>query len=84
MLDPRYNNAGSTVFFCDTATYNWLHKLSGYFANNVGMVVPQSGNTTPSPAIGNDAGNGYVGFAMSGKKKVFGIDISTISTIYGF
>ncbi len=35
MLDPRYNNAGSTVFFCSTAVYNWLHKLSGYFANNI-------------------------------------------------
>ena len=28
MLDPRYNNAGSTIFFCNTAVYNWLHKLS--------------------------------------------------------
>ena len=26
LLDPRYNNAGSTVFFCSTAVYNWLHK----------------------------------------------------------
>jgi hypothetical protein len=34
-LDPRYNNANATLFFCDTATYNWLHKLSGYFANNL-------------------------------------------------
>ena len=37
MLDPRYNNASSTVFFCNTAVYNWLHKLSGYFRNNVEM-----------------------------------------------
>jgi len=83
LLDPRYNNAQSTIFFCSTAVYNWLHKLSGYFANNVGSVVPQSGNTTPSPGVGTDAGNGYANFALSGKKKVFGIDISTISTIYG-
>ena len=34
-LDPRYNSANATVFFCNTATYNWLHKLTGYFANNV-------------------------------------------------
>ena len=34
-LDPRYNNANATLFFCDTQTYNWLHKLSGYFANNL-------------------------------------------------
>ena len=66
MLDPRYNNAGSTIFFCSTAVYNWLHKLSGYFSNNVEI----------SPNFNAD-------FAMSGKKKVFGIDITTISTIYG-
>ena len=34
-LDPRYNNANASLFFVDTATYNWLHKLSGYFANNL-------------------------------------------------
>ena len=34
-LDPRYNNANATLFFVDTATYNWLHKLSGYFSNNL-------------------------------------------------
>jgi hypothetical protein len=34
-LDPRYNNAKATVFFCSTAVYNWLHKLSGYFSNNL-------------------------------------------------
>jgi|TARA_Y100000310_G_scaffold25527_1_gene24405 hypothetical protein len=34
-LDPRYNNGMATFFFCDTLTYNWLHKLSGYFRNNL-------------------------------------------------
>lgn len=34
-LDPRYNNASPTVFFVNTQVYNWLHKLSGYFANNI-------------------------------------------------
>ncbi|MFC1535740.1 DUF5309 family protein [Candidatus Neomarinimicrobiota bacterium] len=33
--DPRYNSSGATIFFCDTTTYNWLHKLSGYFQNNL-------------------------------------------------
>jgi len=66
MLDPRYNNASSTIFFCSTAVYNWLHKLSGYFANNIEI----------SPNYRAD-------FSMSGKKKVFGIDVTTISTIYG-
>ena len=83
LLDPRYNNATSTIFFCSTAVYNWMHKLSGYFANNIGMVVPNSGNTTPTPAVGRDNGNGGVNFALSGKKKVFGVDITTISTVYG-
>ena len=82
MLDPRYNNAGSTVFFCSTAVYNWLHKLSGYFSNNVGVVIPGSGGTTPDPAADASV-MGRANFAMSGKKKVFGIDITTISTIYG-
>ena len=35
LLDPRYNNSMSTVFFCSTAVYNWLHKLGGYFSNNL-------------------------------------------------
>jgi len=75
-LDPRYNNANATVFFCDTATYNWLHKLSGYMANNLGMIGP--GNTTP-----DDAGYGRANMALTGKTKAFGIDINVISTPYG-
>jgi len=78
LLDPRYNNAGSTVFFCSTAVYNWLHKLSGYFANNVGMIKP--GATSP-----DNSGNSYgrADMSMVGKKKVLGLDVTTISTIYG-
>jgi hypothetical protein len=34
-VEPRYNSSNATVFFCDTFTYNWLNKLSGYFNNNV-------------------------------------------------
>ena len=82
LLDPRYNNASSTVVFCNTATYNWLHKLSGYFANNIGMVIPASGSTTPSPAADTSV-MGRADMSMMGKKKVFGLDVSTISTIYG-
>ena len=66
MLDPRYNNASSTVFFCDTATYNWMHKMSGYFTNNLEI----------SPNFRSE-------MSMTGKKKVFGIDVTTISTVYG-
>ena len=75
-LDPRYNSANATVFFCDTATYNWMHKLSGYFANNVGMVIP--GGSSPGVTS-----LGRADFAVSGKRKVFGVDITTISTPYG-
>jgi len=88
LLDPRYNNATSTVFFCSTAVYNWLHKLSGYFANNVANVQPGGYDSTATPGAGAVAGTpmasaGSAEFAMSGRKKVFGVDITTISTVYG-
>jgi hypothetical protein len=54
------------MFFCDTATYNWLHKMGGYFQNNLEI----------SPNFSND-------FAVTGKKRSFGIDFTTISTVYG-
>lgn len=65
-VDPRYNNSQATLFFCNTAVYNWLHKLSGYFKNNLEV----------SPNLSAD-------MSLTGKKKVFGVDISTISTVYG-
>ena len=85
LLDPRYNNASSTVFFCSTAVYNWMHKLSGYFANNIGSVQPGSATTpTTYPALtGANAPLGRADIALTGKKKVFGVDITTISTVYG-
>ena len=77
-LDPRYNNANATVFFCSTAIYNWLHKLSGYFSNNVGIVGV--GSQTP-----NTSGNSYGRADMTAvaKKKAFGVDVTTIGTPYG-
>jgi hypothetical protein len=65
-VDPRYNQSKATLFFCSTAVYNWLHKLSGYFANNLEI----------SPNFRAD-------MSLTGKKKVFGVDISTFSTVYG-
>ena len=65
-LDPRYNNSSATVFFVSTAVYNWLHKLGGYFKNNLEI-----------------SANMRADFAMTGKKKVFGVDITTFSTPYG-
>ena len=79
-LDPRYNNANMTLFFVNTATYNWLHKLSGYFANNLGKVVPgQAANTVADGSTSMARAD----MAMVGRKKVFGVDISVISTPYG-
>ena len=36
-LDPRYNSGKASVFFCNTAVWNWLHKLGGYFNNNLNI-----------------------------------------------
>ena len=66
LIDPRYNNSKTMMFFCDTATYNWLHKLGGYFSNNLEI----------STNFSND-------FAVTGKRKSFGVDFTTISTVYG-
>ena len=80
LLDPRYNNAGATVFFCSTDVYNWLHKLSGYFANNLGSVQAfQSAN----PSANGENSLARADMSLVGRKKVFGVDISTISTVYG-
>ena len=78
LIDPRYNDSQATVFFCSTAVYNWLHKLSGYFSNNVGIV----GVGSQSPAT-DGTSYGRADFAMAGKSKSFGVDISKISTVYG-
>ena len=83
LLDPRYNNANATVFFCSTAVYNWLHKLSGYFQNNIGIIRPGETYAAGATASPNATNSAQANFAMSGKKKVFGIDVTTISTIYG-
>jgi len=82
LLDPRYNNAASTVFFASTAVYNWLHKLSGYFSNNIGM-VHAAGTYVAGAQMAPAAGQARANMALSGKKSVFGVDITTISTVYG-
>ncbi len=65
-LDPRYNSGAATVYFCSTAVYNWMHKLGGYFKNNLEI-----------------SSNMRADFAMTGKKKVAGIDVTVFSTPYG-
>lgn len=66
-LDPRYNNAKSTIFLCDTVTYNWVNKLSGYFNNNVNI----------------DSGVYRADFAFKGQMNMGGVAVQKISTIYG-
>jgi hypothetical protein len=65
-MDPRYGGSAATVFFCSTSVFNWLHKLGGYFKNNLEI-----------------SSNFRADMAITGKKKVFGVDITTITTPYG-
>ena len=83
-LDPRYNNSPATVFFCSTEVYNWLHKLSGYFANNVGAIQPfSSAAGLDTTASDSTKSVGRAGVDMIGKKRAFGVDVTVISTPYG-
>ena len=66
LLDPRYNDSSATIFFVSTPVYNWMHKLGGYFKNNLEI-----------------SSNFRADFAMTGKKKVLGVDITVFSTPYG-
>jgi hypothetical protein len=72
-MDPRYNQGGANVFFVSTDVYNWMHKLGGYMYNNALI-----GNAT------DNRGAMYTSeIALSGKKKVFGVDITSFTTPYG-
>jgi len=68
LVDPRYNNSKDMVFFCDTATYNWMHTMGGYFKNNLSQM---------------ESSGGRYDFAAQGGGKMFGVDFTKISTIYG-
>ena len=70
-VDPRYNNSAATVFFVNTEVYNWMHKLGGYMKQNLKI------------GIDSNAAMYTADFALTGKKKVFGVDITTFSTPYG-
>ena len=78
-LDPRYNNGNATVFFVSTDVYNWLHKLGGYFKQNLGI-----GTTLgmASTSAGNQA-MFNADLAVTGRKSVLGLDTTVINTIYG-
>ena len=71
LLDPRYNDSSATVFFVSTAVYNWMHKLGGYIHN------------TMAKGINSNAAMYTADIAITGKKKVLGVDITTFNTPYG-
>lgn len=74
-LDPRYNNANATLFMCSTDTYNWMHKLSGYFSANISKVADYSS--------GSSTALGRADFSIAGKKSVYGLDVTQVMTPYG-
>lgn len=69
-LDPRYNNSNASLFFCDTETFNWMHKLSGLFGENLGAIT--DGSTTMGRSM-----------VPVSKKSVFGVDMTKVNTPYG-
>jgi len=64
--DPRYNQDKATVFLCSTEVFTWLHKLGGFFKQNIDIDDQFRAD-----------------LAVTGRKKVMGLDVTTISTVYG-
>ena len=71
-MDPRYNNASSTLFMVSTEVYNWLHKLGGYLSANMAALNSGTG-----------ANSAKADFAITGKSVKYGLNVTTISTPYG-
>ena len=69
-MDPRTNSQGSMVYFCDTSSYNWLNKLSGYSANTLEL---STNYRQDFQALGRNA-------PLAAKT---GVQANTISTVYG-
>ena len=78
-LDPRYNSNSATVYFVNTAVYNWMHKLSGYALNNYNIGKVQ--NNAGSEFVGGSVYNAE--FSMTNKRNILGLDVTTFSTPYG-
>ena len=72
-LDPRYNNANATVFFCSTDVYNWFHSLDGYFTANAKKTDLGSTNSFAARAD----------MSVGERKSAFGVDVTTVYTPYG-
>jgi hypothetical protein len=68
-IDPRYNNSKASVYFCSTDVFNWMHKIG-------------QGASAFSANMGLETQLTY-DMAVSGRKSVFGLDTTTISTVYG-
>ena len=64
--DPRYNQDAATVFLCSTEVYTWLHKLGGFFKQNIDIDDQFRAD-----------------LAVTGRKKVMGLDVTEITTVYG-
>ena len=74
-MDPRYNNSKATVFFCDTLTWNWMHKIgSGSYLHN-NLQLGEGGSNLTSMYASD--------LMVAGKKKMLGLDSTVINTIYG-
>ncbi len=71
-MDPRYNNASSTLFMVSTEVYNWLHKLGGYLSANMAALNSGTGENSAK-----------ADFAITGKSVKYGLNVTTISTPYG-
>jgi len=69
-VDPRVNNNNEMVYMCDTASYNWLNKLSGYFSNSI--------------EISTNFRSDFQGLGKDKKlAKITGVEGNIISTPYG-
>lgn len=65
---PEVQNQKSTIYFCSTAVFNWLNGVgTGNFVSN--SVDVSSGFRST--------------LSVEGKKKVFGVEITDISTVQG-
>lgn len=62
--DPRYNQDTLLVFLCSTEVYTWLHKLGGFFKQNLGIGQTNAGASN----AGNQALFG-IDLAVTGRKK---------------
>ena len=80
-MDPRYNSSSATVYMCSTDVYNWFHKLGGYALQNLNIGKQDTGldgtHAVLNPSIYTSD------LAVAGRKKVLGLDTTTVNTVHG-